>query len=1066
MTTRSDIFLPKLAPPRRRSDTIRRERLHQLLASAFDYELVVISAPAGYGKSTLAVDWCADCGLPAAWLSLDHHDADPLTLVSDVVATLRVAFPGKLDEFAAQLETGAVPSQAAALTGQLVAAVHREIEDLFVLVLDDVHALAESPEALEVVDALVRGLPLSMRLYLLSRTWPDLSALPRMTAQRRAFSVSAQDLQFTDDEALEFLTRSGIPEAWSQIELLRRADGWAAALAILADHYDATRGPRRATSAGSEFVLADFIDQEVLGRLPQRQLALLRACAVPRSFDLELMQALSGEDDAALALRELENTNHLVSGLDGGWYRMHALLREHLLARLGRDEPQRLHQLRRSAAALLARRGQRREAVALSIEAEDWPEVVRELHDLREELYQRGEWSTLSAWLDRLPAEVLEDEPDLVMTRARMAIKLLHGQDGLARLDALDERGLSAEQRVRRQLYRAVALRQVSQLSAAIEACRRARALALESQPDDAAIFAEIDLEEAVALNISGQFAAAQERFHSAAEAFEQLADHHRAAEARDGMGIALFHQGWLADSMREFTSAQRRWRMLADPNAQIATMNNIGNVQHMLGELETARDTFTGVVHRAQDIQHRRYQAYGQQGLADVERDLGRLEVAEALYTLAIKEAQEIDDPVLVAHATYGLAMSQRERGQYRRARTLLDHGLRSAEQSGAVFLQMLFRGGIGATLLSQHQFQEAAPVLEQALAEAETLGALRECATLHLLLAYARFNRRRRTEAVDHLRRAHALVEELGYDQFLRAEARQMPELIEYGGAKHVGGEYYRTLRAQFRTPEEAAEEAAAAAAAGSPGLRAEAFGTPRVTLGSHQIADLEWPSERSKEMFFYLLHSQRPVRKEQIALELWPDASPKQLNSAFHSTLYRLRRAIDPQIVVQTDEGYHVNPSFEIAYDAQEFELHTRGAERAASGSQDWAEELAAAVRLYRGPFAETFDSAWADDARRRYEDRYLVCLLALAAHARQRGDYEEAVKLSESVLEIDPLNEEAVQHLMRAHARGGHLDLAARAYRRLHSAMEDELGQEPGEALQHVYEQVLSGAALDA
>src|SRR5690606_4911022 len=103
-TPSAPLARPKLRPPRRRSDTLRRERLHRALSEAFEYDVVLISAAAGYGKSTLAVDWLDDLGLPAAWLSLDRLDRDPHTLVADLTDAVRLAFPGHLDRFAERLE--------------------------------------------------------------------------------------------------------------------------------------------------------------------------------------------------------------------------------------------------------------------------------------------------------------------------------------------------------------------------------------------------------------------------------------------------------------------------------------------------------------------------------------------------------------------------------------------------------------------------------------------------------------------------------------------------------------------------------------------------------------------------------------------------------------------------------------------------------------------------------------------------------------------------------------------------------------------------------------------------
>ncbi|MDA0815282.1 MAG: hypothetical protein O2924_01745 [Chloroflexi bacterium] len=111
-------FVPKLVPPRRRADTVRRARLHALIEDALDAEVILITAPAGYGKSTLAVDWCDDAEVPLAWLSLDRQDADPLALVRNIVGAIRRAFPDALGDVSARLDAGAQPSGAAAIVAE------------------------------------------------------------------------------------------------------------------------------------------------------------------------------------------------------------------------------------------------------------------------------------------------------------------------------------------------------------------------------------------------------------------------------------------------------------------------------------------------------------------------------------------------------------------------------------------------------------------------------------------------------------------------------------------------------------------------------------------------------------------------------------------------------------------------------------------------------------------------------------------------------------------------------------------------------------------------------------
>lgn len=1030
--------------------------------------MTLVTAPAGYGKSTLAVDWCEDAEIPLAWLSLDRQDADPLALIGNIVGAIRRLYPDSLSEAAERLEAGAQPAGAAAVIAEVAAAVASEIDDLFVLALDDLHVLDDSPDALRVVDALVRATPMNMRLLLLSRTYPALGSLARLTAQRRVASLTVRDLVFSADEASGFLDASRVADVDLRNRLIQRADGWAAALAIMADHVSHEEGG--GVGSEVEFIFGQFIDQEVLDRLNPQQHELLVACSVLPTFDREFAQSLSRNPQAGAVLRELEQNNRFLARLaeseagEGEWYRVHALIREHLLQRMERDDPGRLQELRRQAAAICARRGLLSTAMDLSIAAGDWGEVVRELYDSREHLYQRGEWQTLAGWIDRLPPEVLTQEAGLALTRARLAAKFGQRQDSLTRLDRVEEQPLDAEEQVRVDLYRGVAFRDLGRIGDAIDAYRRARQAALEALPDDHPVLAEIDLEEGVTIARAGQFEAAQVRFETAAESFDRLKDYHRAAECRDCLGTALYMRGMLAPAMTEYTHAQRSWRQLADPQAQITTMNNMANVQHMLGELDTARDTFDTVVQRASQIGSHRHEAWGKEGLATVERDLGRLDNAITLYTVAIHEAQEIDDPRLIMEATYGLAMCYRERGEHTRARALLDHGLRSAQQVEALFEETRFRTGLGATFLSEGQAEQAVPILEEAIRGARESGAVREETIAAFILAGAHLATKKRPAANECLTSVRALTEQLGYDQFLLVEARQLNELVEYATARPEIGDYFRTIANRVRGATQV-ESDVAADLPSTFRIRAEAFGGARVEVGGRLVEDIEWRSERSKEMFFYLLDRGRPMRKEEIALELWPDAGPKQINSAFHTTLYRLRKAIHPQVVVQSAGGYRVNPEFDISYDANELEEAARESESAEPGSEEWAAGLSKVASLYRGPFASSFDSAWAEQARRRYEDMYLSSVLALASAALRRGDPAEAIRMAESVIATDPLNEDAAYRLMEAHVQQGNLELATRTYRRLHDALRDEMDSEPSPRVQTLYRRVLSGDALD-
>jgi DNA-binding SARP family transcriptional activator len=299
--------------------------------------------------------------------------------------------------------------------------------------------------------------------------------------------------------------------------------------------------------------------------------------------------------------------------------------------------------------------------------------------------------------------------------------------------------------------------------------------------------------------------------------------------------------------------------------------------------------------------------------------------------------------------------------------------------------------------------------------------------------------------SEAERTLIELHGLVEELGYDQFLVAEARLCPDLLGSEPANSIPGGYYPRLLERARSG-----VAAVPALAPLPEAQADfvvcALGLPTVTRPGDPAPDLPWRSERSKELFLFLLNANAPVSREDVQNALWPETPPSKLPSLFHSSLHRLRRAMGEVVVVHDRGGYHLNPALRIDYDVHAFEQHVADADHAGS-DEERARSLESAVALYRGAFARSLESPWAEAIRERLDDRYLGARLALARCELTAGRFPEAIAHAEAALQVDPLNEEAVRHLIAAHVGAGYPDLALRAYRRLQDLLERETGALP-------------------
>ena len=244
--------------------------------------------------------------------------------------------------------------------------------------------------------------------------------------------------------------------------------------------------------------------------------------------------------------------------------------------------------------------------------------------------------------------------------------------------------------------------------------------------------------------------------------------------------------------------------------------------------------------------------------------------------------------------------------------------------------------------------------------------------------------------------------------------------------------------------------------------PQVRAFALGRGSVLVGERQVSDLEWRSEKSKEMFFFMLNRQESVSKEELFAALWPDLPESKCNSNFHSSLYRLRRALFHECVVRdANGGYALNPKGDFASDVDQFNRAMLEAD-VAKDDEGRAAKLEEAVAAYKGPFLSSTYSEWAEPIRRELEDRYIEALNELGARRLRDGHFEEALQLFRALEAVDTYSEPAAYGIMRASVAVNDGASAVRHYRRFRQLLKDELDEEPSERLTALYREAAAKA----
>ena len=344
------LLATKYAPPPPRTRAVPRDQLFARLDVGC--RLTLVSAPPGYGKTTLVAAWLADRTSRAAWLTLDEDDSDPARFVAYLLAAVRRAMPAI--EFA-DTPTGPGATDSRAGLVPLLNALAQAVDPL-VIVLDDYHLLS-GPQVHEVVAFLVGHLPAHARLLVLAREDPPLP-LTRLRARGQLTEIRAHDLRFDTEDAGRFFADTlelDLPRAIVE-QLTERTEGWPAGLQLAGLSLQAGSDPGAFVSsfgATDRFVL-DYLSDEVLARLPAETRHFVTQTAVLERLCAPLCDAVTGRNDGAEMLAALERSNLFLVPLDERreWYRYHALFADVLRAGL---RPAERRELQGRAAAWLRR---------------------------------------------------------------------------------------------------------------------------------------------------------------------------------------------------------------------------------------------------------------------------------------------------------------------------------------------------------------------------------------------------------------------------------------------------------------------------------------------------------------------------------------------------------------------------------------------------------------------------------------------------------------------------------------------------------------------------------------
>ena len=415
-------------PPFDGDRLVKRPALQHILSDDIRTKLTLISAPAGFGKSTLAASWLSDHPENSAWVSLDAEDNDPGVFWQYVLAALQTIKP----DFG--LDARQIISSPQLLNPQpaLVSMLNElsESGQKFTLVLDDYHVIS-SPNVHDSLSFFIEHLPASTRIVLLTRIDPPL-ALGRLRAQGQLTEIRAKDLQFSIEEAADFLSRvMGLSLSREQIAALEnRTEGWVVGLKLAG--LSLQRQPDIEgfidDFSGSHQYILEYLTEEVMGALPDSVQSFLLRTSILDSFCAALCEAVTQNTDSRQIIDTLAADNLFVIPLDssGQWFRYHHLFAELLQALLLRDFADAIPDLHLRAAAWYQERGYLAQAAEHVFRSGNLEQAKRYVIENWNAMLHRGRVNTVLKWVNQLPEWMAQE--DVYLALANCWARYLSGQ--------------------------------------------------------------------------------------------------------------------------------------------------------------------------------------------------------------------------------------------------------------------------------------------------------------------------------------------------------------------------------------------------------------------------------------------------------------------------------------------------------------------------------------------------------------------------------------------------------------------------------------------------------------
>ena len=1076
MDSKYPVTRTKLIIPRRRDEILTRQRLLDILNELLDLKLIILAAPAGYGKTVLLIDFANHTKWPISWLSLDPLDQEPFRFISHFIASLKTRYPkfGKnTSSFLNSMSQGQLDIPALVTT--LVNDIYENIPEHFIIILDDYHLVEESEAVNQFINRFLQDVDENCHLMVSSRRLLTLSDMPLLVARNQVGGISFEEISFASEEIQELLLQNyhiTINDKSAE-EITQQTEGWITGLLLSTHLLDESIGERIRVARVSGVGLYDYMAQQVFEQQPIPIQNFLLQTSILEEFSVNRCKRVIGK-----ALKSDQPWNELmdkvmmrnlfvlpVSEEGHLWLRYHHLFRDFLQDRMRRERPEETETITIALADDYARQEDWEHAFVLYEQVHATDKMISLVETAGPAMVTGGKLVTLKAWMAALPPNIATSRPSLLSLQAAILVSTGEVNQGILLftevIDRLSEEDANVDVLILSLIRRAVTYRLLGDYSNSLEDNSLAIKI-LEEKPELGKIKAEALRNLGVTHYLQGNIKEALGVLKQSLRLFESYDDKENIPKLMFNIGLMHKVMGDYVLAEMMYSEALDSWKSGGNLTWASELINNLGVLQQLRGDYETAAKNFEQAIEYARISHSPQAEGLSLTSLGDLYRDLDAYQESLDVYKQAHSIARQLNDAFLQFYLDLAEGVLHRLSGDLAKAKHAFNAAEKRASDSESAYNANLLGSERAMYALSQGSFKDALNLAQHAYDYFNKEGNENESLRAAFCCALASAGEGDKDAALGYLNKVLPTLMENDYATPLIVQAREFKEILESVKGKHE-------LKRQFTRIIERVENFEAKLPAmrrkirrqatimpfAPPRMIIQSFGKAQVQLNNKQVSNSDWQTQTARDMFFLFLAHPEGLTKEQVGLFFWPDATPDELKLRFKNTLYRLRRAVGRQSILLQDDYYQFNWSLDYEYDVESF---TSLIERA-QDTQDLREKichLKSAIEQYKGEYLSEIEEIWAITDRQQYYQMYLDALMNLADMYMERKAYKTALRYCYQALSEDACLESAHRLAMRIHAATGNRAAVVRQYERCRTALNKEINAPPSQQTRELYE----------